>query len=167
MTQRKLKQGPHRYLQAAHLREETGQMSVELAFLLPVIAASIYLFINLGAFIALCSAFDRVSLDLVLAQGTSASPASKQTIVQQELEASFARYKNCSVEVALEDLSGGGGSAKDSFLISPHFSRFTCRLRFQPFPRLQELMGIWVGSPLYLEHERTIVVDCYRSAVVM
>ena len=49
------------------LREERGQMAVELAALMPVILVSLVILWNLARYVSACVLFDRVAPDAVLA----------------------------------------------------------------------------------------------------
>ncbi|MCH3942361.1 MAG: pilus assembly protein [Atopobiaceae bacterium] len=51
--------------------EERGQMTVELAVVVPVVVVMALVVFDLMRFVALCARFDRVSLDAVVSQGIS------------------------------------------------------------------------------------------------
>jgi Flp pilus assembly protein TadG len=54
------------------LREERGQMAVELAALMPVILVSLVILWNLARYVSACVLFDRVAPDAVLAEAAAA-----------------------------------------------------------------------------------------------
>ena len=57
---------------------QSGQMTVELAILVPVVIAVALVVANLMEFVDACAAFDRLSLDEVIAEGVS--PAGEQSV---------------------------------------------------------------------------------------
>ena len=151
------------------LRSDSGQMAVELAVLMPVIVVVALVVYNLARFVGYCATFDRVSLDAVLAQGVS--PAGDQTelvareAVRDAITRSLDAYGTCEVEVAAEPAWQGGGNA--SLTTSPLLTRFRCTLLFRPWPRSFSIAGVAFDMPLALRHERALVVDRFRSGVVV
>lgn len=153
------------------LAGEKGQMTVELAVLVPPAIVVALIVLNLMGFIDACAAFDRVSLDAVVAHG--AAPAGQQTQdngvaqIQEAIEAGLGREGTCEVEVSVaaagEDAAGPAGS----FVISPLLRRYTCTLRYKPWPRLVRMPGVTMEAPMALVHERSLVIDRYRPGVVM
>ena len=57
---------------------QSGQMTVELAVLVPVVIVVALVVVNLMEFVDACAAFDRLSLDEVIAEGVS--PAGEQNM---------------------------------------------------------------------------------------
>lgn len=153
-------------------RGEAGQMAVELAVLMPVIIVVGLIVYNLMRYTELCALFDRVALDAVVSQGVAPSGTladwAATDAVRSCIEDSLPRDR---VEIAVEvrGVSGerGGGRSGLSFPISPLLTEFCCTLRYQPWPASFSIAGVPYGSPLVLTHERTLVVDRYRSGVVI
>lgn len=148
--------------------DASGQMTVELAVLVPVVLVVALVGVNLMEFIALCSRFDRASLDAVTSQGVA--PAGEQTqmaateAVCQVLEEAMASDR-CEVEVRAEPATDA--STQASFTISPLLTRYVCTLRFVPWPCELRMPGISLSSPAVLVHSRELVVDRYRPGVVI
>ncbi len=155
----------------AHVRlaGSSGQMCVEAAIVLPVVLVCALIVYNLMLFIDACAAFDRISLNAVVTQGVA--PSGEQSIaasvqaVEEAITSSLGREANCEVEVTAQKLDEPASSS--TFVISPFLTRFTCTLRFKPWPRLIRMPGITLEAPLYLVHERTLVVDRFRPGVVV
>ena len=61
----------------APARKDSGQMTVELAVLTPVVIAVALIVFNLVRFMSPCASFDRISLDAVVAHGIA--PAGEQS----------------------------------------------------------------------------------------
>lgn len=154
-----------------HRREgmQSGQMTVELAVLVPVVIVVALIVANLMEFVDACAAFDRLSLDEVIAEGVS--PAGEQNVtasvaaVEDALRAALGREGSCDVEVRAERVSAGEGVGLLS--VAPLLTRYTCTLVFRPWPRELRLPGITYSAPLELRHERTLVIDRYRPGVVV
>ena len=148
----------------------SGQMCVEAAIILPVVLVCALIAYNLMLFIDACAAFDRISLNAVVTQGVA--PSGEQSIaasvqaVEESITSSLGREGNCEVEVTAEKL-GNTDATSANFVISPFLTRFTCTLRFRPWPRLMRMPGITLEAPLYLVHERSLVVDRFRPGVVV
>lgn len=147
----------------------SGQMTVELAALVPPAIVVALILFNLMSFVDACAAFDRLALDAVVAHGVA--PAGEQTQengaseVREAIVAALGREGTCEVTVDVQELEGTGGP--EAFVVSPLLRRFVCTLTYRPWPRLLRMPGITYEAPLALEHERSIVVDRYRPGVVM
>lgn len=156
---------------ARWVSSESGQMAVELAVLVPVIIVVGLTVYNLMRFVELSALFDRVALDAVVSQGVA--PAGTQSeraatdavrdCIEDALDA-----EGVAVEVSASSArEGAHGSAGVSFPISPLLTRFTCTLVYRPWPSSFGMGGTRYVSPLVLRHERTLVVDRFRSGVVV
>ena len=147
---------------------ESGQMAVELAVLMPVIIVVSLTVYNLARFVALSATFDRVSLDTVLSQGVSPAGGSGGLPAIGEVRRCIVNAldapQTCDVEVRAQRLGPG---ATGHLTTSPLLTRFTCTLVYRPWPSSFVIAGVPYRSPLVLRHERALVVDCYRSGVVM
>lgn len=148
---------------------DTGQMAVELAVLMPVALVVALVVFNLCRFIQLCAVFDRVSYDAMASIGTSPSgelsTASAADQIASRVRETLGHDDLCSVEVRAEAVSSGGSQAV--FVISPLLTRYTCELSYRPWPSSVVIAGVSAGTPLALHHERSLVVDRFRSGVVM
>lgn len=144
----------------------SGQMTVELAVLVPVVLVVALVGVNLMEFVTLCARFDRASLDAVTSHGVSPSGEQSQVgatgEVREALELAMGSA-SCEVQVSAErvgDERGGG-----SFAISPLLTRFTCTMTFVPWPHELRLPGISLEAPAWLTHTRELVVDRFRPGV--
>ena len=73
------------------LREERGQMAVELAALMPVILVSLVILWNLARYVSACVLFDRVAPDAVLAEAAAAGAEDGSVEAVSAAEMSFFR----------------------------------------------------------------------------
>ncbi|WP_077598262.1 hypothetical protein [Olsenella urininfantis] len=150
-------------------------MVVEFAVMVPVAIAVGLVAFNLARFTWLCAAFDRASLDIVVAHGVSPEGEQRLGVATQQVKSALEEAmpgSGVEVGVEAEDLSqaaaGGQSSASTlSFPISPLLTRFRCTLRYQPWPAIDGFAGVRIGTPLALEHQRSIVVDRFRPGVVV
>lgn len=156
-------------LMGERLRSESGQMAMELAVLMPVVVVVALVVYNLARFVGYCATFDGVSLDAVLTQGVSPPGDQTELVAREAVRDAIARsmdaHGTCEVEVAAEPAWRGGGNA--SLTTSPLLTRFRCTLLFRPWPRSFALAGVAFDMPLALRHERTLVIDRFRSGVVV
>ncbi len=156
---------------AAGTSGTSGQMCVEAAIVLPVVLVCALVIYNLMLFIDACAAFDRISQNAVVTQGVAPSGelslAASVTAVEEAITSSLDRAGTCEVEVRAERIDESEGVTSSAFVISPFLTRFTCTLRFKPWPRLMRMPGITLEAPLYLVHERSLVVDRFRPGVVV
>ncbi len=147
---------------------QSGQMTVELAILVPVVIAVALVVANLMEFVDACAAFDRLSLDEIIAEGVS--PAGEQSVVASvaavgaALGSALGGEARCDVEVTAERVSAEEG---ELLSVAPLLTRYTCTMVFRPWPRELRLPGITYVAPLELRHERTLVIDRYRPGVVV
>jgi hypothetical protein len=157
----------------AGMHGEAGQMTVELAALVPVVIVVAVIVLNLARFTELCARFDRVSLDAVISQGTA--PAGGQDAlsgvdaVKGVIEGAVGRGDlslggSCDVEVSSTEASADAGGVV--FSLAPRLERYTCTLVYHPWPSAFAVAGVSAGVPLALTHERTFVIDRYRTGVV-
>lgn len=145
-------------------------MTVELAVLVPVtivVALTVY---NLARFVEACAAFDRIAADAVISQGVSpAGDAGAPAVgeVEDAIEDALA-MRACTVEVRAQKVGSSAPRGKGlEFPVSPLLTRFTCILRYRPWPSSFVIAGSVYRAPVALTHERTIVVDRYRGGVVV
>lgn len=147
----------------------SGQMTVELAVVTPVVIVVALVVLNLMGFVEACAAFDQLALDAVVSQGVA--PAGEQVRlasveqVRASLAESLGREDRCEVEVSARSVDEG---RKDtSFTVSPLLTRYVCTLSYHPWPRFLRMPGVTLEAPLTLRHERELVVDRYRPGVVI
>lgn len=148
-------------------RESSGQMAVELAVLIPVIVVCALVVVNVMRYAELCARFDRVAPDAVLAHGVSPSGTTGSLAGVDEVRSAIERGMGpmaCEVEVSVEDLMEGvDGALLD---LSAGTTRFTCTLVFRPWPSSVSIAGVGYQVPASIRHERKIVVDRYRAAII-
>jgi hypothetical protein len=132
-----------------------------------VVALVVY---NLCRFVEACAVFDRVALDAVVAQGVS--PAGEQTSaaatgqVRASIEQALG-MRSCEVVVSAAGASAASAREGLSFPLSPLLTRYTCTLRYRPWPGSFVIAGVSMGAPVVLTHTRTLVVDRFRPGVVV
>lgn len=147
----------------------SGQMTVELAVVTPVVIVVALIVLNLMGYIEACSAFDQIALDAVVAHGVapagSQTQASATSEVQAAITEALGRSDRCEVAVSAE--AAGDSAAEGTFVISPLLTRYVCTLTYHPWPHLVRMPGITYSAPISLVHERELVVDRYRPGVVM
>ena len=150
------------------MRGSSGQMSVELAVVLPVVIVMGFLVWNLGRFISACTLFDRSARDIVLAQGVA--PSGEQTQlrrvdeVQSALQCVFTDWKSCEVSVSADY---DEGDASDAVLsLNPHYVYFHCTLSYHPWPSALSIAGVSLQTPVVLDHSVEVVTGYVRPGVV-
>lgn len=145
----------------------SGQMTVELAVLVPVIVVVALAVVNLMSFSELCARFDRVAPDAVLAHGVSPSGAAEGLAGAEEVSGAIRAglgTESCEVEVRIEDASRQGTGAMLD--LAAGTVRYVCTMRYRPWPSTVSIAGVGYKAPALLAHERAVVVDRYRAGVV-
>lgn len=145
-----------------------GQMTVELAVVLPVVIVMVAAVVTIMRYVACCATFDHVALDAVVAYGTSPAGSTladnacsevRQTIV--DALASDACDVQVSATKSIEDGQPG------HLTINPLLVTYTCKLTYRPLISSVSVAGATFTSPVALTHERTLVIDRYRPGVVI
>ena len=140
--------------------DEQGQMTVELAVMIPVLVIVAVIAMNATLFFSECAAFDRLARNAVRAFATS--PAYGEGATQ-------------SCDAALGAIEEGMGIAEKEYLEasvsvmdeSLGQKRFRATLRFTP-----TLFGLGLKSSVFgvslpkLEHSTELVVDVYKPGVL-
>ena len=152
------------------LRSQSGQMTVELATLIPVIVVVALIGYNVVRFAQACPLFDRVAREAVVSFGVS--PPGEQSSANAAQEVRGAIRTNLAsdsseVEVSSQLVRGETGGDGRTFAVSPLLTTYTCVLRYRPWPLSLSIGGVEGGVPAYLTHERTLTVDRFRPGVVV
>lgn len=138
-------------------QRESGQATVELAVLFPVILIVAAILANALGFLNTCASFDRLTRQLVCAYG--ASPGSGQgaaeiaSSIEAELEHSF-DDPNVAVSVTVTSVDSGLECYCAQLEYSP--TLFGAGLR-------QEVFGVRLPA---LFHESSLVIDRYQPGVL-
>ncbi len=147
---------------------DDGQMSVELAVIMPVAIVVALAIANIMAFLDCCTRFDRASLDAVIAHGVSPSGTQSSVSAVSGIESALAEAMGEGEAITVEVSSSSLASDPGELLsMAPHLVRYTCTMRFRPWPRHLVIAGAVVDAPFEIEHTRTLVVDRYRPGVVI
>lgn len=149
-------------------KEQSGQMSVEIATLVPVVIAVALLIINALHFAEIVARFDRVAPNAVLVCGVVPSGAvsdyAYQEAVASQIQEAMQEY-SCSVKVQSEQI--GVGDSRALLNLSAGTVRYTCTLVYTPWPCAISIAGTRYQLPLEVSHEISLVVDRYRGAVIV
>lgn len=148
---------------------ETGQMSVELAVVIPVVIAVCLICYNAGRYAMLCADFDRLAQNACVVYGVSPSGEQSSAHAAAEIKAELA--SELPSELVTVDVQAEGMSADPhqplTFLISPLLTRYTCVMKYKPWPLSFVLAGTELSLDIGLEHKKSLVVDRFRPRVVM
>lgn len=146
------------------LRETRAQATVEMAVVTPVLIVLALIVYNAMLFMVATARFDRVAPDIVLAHG-SAPSSSKDSVsaVLAQLEIAMRGY-DLEIEVTCEQGDSQDGSLLS--LVGP-LKTYRCIMRYQPWPSAFAIAGVELGAPASLTHERSVVIDPWRSGVIV
>lgn len=141
------------------LAKETGQMTVELAFLIPVVIVVALIIVNLGFYTSACAQFDRAAADLTLSHGAAPSDEQSSTQVQAEIQSSLKQVmgEHIDVDVELQHIDATKTSAL--FTLNPTRIQVTCTMHFHPVPSDFSIAGVSLNAPFDLAHEKVLVID--------
>ena len=153
-----------------NLRQEDGQMVVEMAVMIPVVIVCIFILVNLGIFINLVARFDRVVPDVVCAKGcvylSGKSQSQLSEDVKDEIVSAMGELDCIDVEVvATKDTKSD--IAPLGFSIAPTLTRYKATLKYYPQPSAFSIGNSHYKPPVYLSHSCEIVVDVFRNGSVI
>lgn len=154
-------------LTATVVHECRAQMAVELAVLMPVIIIVALIAVNVLTYASLCARFDRVSYNAVFVAGVAptgaadaySSVAEVKTQIESAMDADA-----CEVEVSAENIGIHEGDALIN--LAAGTVRYVCTLSYHPWPLRASIAGALFAAPSVLKHERSLVVDCYKAAII-
>ena len=149
------------------LQGERAQATVEFAIVAPVLIVLALIVYNLMLFASACARFDRVAPDIVVAHavspaGEDAGSSSAET-GRRELEAAMDGY---DVEVSGE-VDAGGEDGGSMLALVGSLRTYTCAIEMAPRPGGLSIVGVDLGAPALLVHERSVTVDPWRPGVVV
>lgn len=138
---------------------EAGQMTVELAFLIPVVIVVALIIVNVGFYTSACAQFDRAAADVTLSHGTAPSDEQSATQIQAEIKSSLKQVMggNVEIDVALEHVDSTKTGAL--FTLNPTRTQVTCTMHFHPIPSSFSISGVSLNAPFELVHEKVLVID--------
>lgn len=144
--------------QAELVRNSSGQATVELAVVFPVVIIVAVILVNAALFFSECSAFDRQFRNAVRA--CAASPAYGQD--QGSICAQIKRMLDEAIErdyLEVQVDCSGGGFGLTTFTATAEFSPTLFGLGMK-----SEVFG--VGLPK-LRHTSSLTVDCYKPGMLL
>lgn len=150
------------------LKEDTGQMAVELAVLVPVIIVVVLIVVNVLEYASLCARFDRVSYNAVLVAGISPEASSESLGMAEAVHSQIVSAMDsdvCDIEVATQTVALDDSGALIN--LAAGTTRYVCTLVFHPWPLNVSIAGASLTLPFEVRHTRELVVDQYRSAIVV
>ena len=152
------------------VRDDEGQMVVELAVVAPVMIVVALVAWNLLLFMEACARFDRVVPDVVVALAVSPAGEDAESGDQahQVSEALREAMEGTGVEVTVEATSAWSAPSGQGlgFSFAPHLTRYVCTMRFTPRPSSIAVAGVDAAAPPQLTHVRTFTIDRYRPGVL-
>lgn len=166
------------------LEEGRAQATIEMALVAPVMIVLALITYNVMVFMSAVARFDRVAPDIVLAHGVA--PASGGAVMMGEvriedgikgqLEQAMEGY-DVAIEVDVCEGAGGehlsnsgdeGGPSGGPLLsMAGALRTVNCVLRYEPWPRVPAIAGVESGTPFSLTHARPVVIDPWRSGVLV
>ena len=153
--------------------ELEGQMAVEMAVVAPVVIAVVVIVFNLGIYLDAVARFDRLAPDVVMALAASPGSATTQAAsqaheVQVALEEALSGCPRVSVRVGVRNAWESAAQTGEGVLgmaFAPHLVEYVCTLAYEPWPAVVSVAGLAVGTPAQITHQRSFVVDVYRTGV--
>lgn len=167
---------------------ESAQATVEMAVVAPVLIVLALISYNMMVFLSATARFDRVAPDIVLVHGSSpastgAEPAPGRDpasdAVRTALERAMEGYEveievdcvdgavNEGVDGAPAAGSGEGAGGSPMLGLVGAQRTFRCSMRFRLWPQIRSIAGVEFGAPFELRHMRAVVIDPWRSGVVV
>ncbi len=138
-------------------RDDSGQMSVELAVVLPVVIIIALIVVNALTFFSECSSFDRVARNAVRVCATS--PAYEQDLDQSVAQVSAlveSAVTSTNEESSVSASKNGLGYTSFTLTLSYYPTLFGLGLR-------SEIFGVPLPS---IDHSVSIVIDPYKPGML-
>lgn len=152
------------------LEGNRGQMVVELAVVLPAVLALAIAAVNVCWYLEAAALFDRISLDSVIVRASSPSGDQKlsgvEGDVRQLIEMSMYTAKRTRVSVTSRSL-GASPQGRAQFTLAPHLREYTCTMTYTAWPASFSVAGFAATPPFEVKKTKRIVVDPYRTGVVV
>lgn len=148
--------------------EDMGQMSVELAILIPVVVVVALIGWNLMRYVQYCARFDQLAADAVISQGVSPGGVATQVDAARAVRQTIQDAMGSGVEIQVEASAvGRDGKEATHFTLAPHLVRFSCTMRMAPWPSRIQIAQVGYQAPAVLAHSVELVVDTHKSGVVV
>ena len=150
------------------MRDESGQMSVELAVLMPVALALLVVVVDLMVFIGDCARFDRVSAEMV--RINVASPSSDaygrdaSSSIQQGISAAMGDPDRLDIQVSYQGKLYSGTEEGSLISMLPQPQCYRCSMTYHPWPFNVGFAGF---AALSIQHHRDFVMDSYRPGILI
>ncbi|MCL1879663.1 MAG: hypothetical protein FWF71_03445 [Actinomycetia bacterium] len=151
-------------------------MAVEMAVLLPVALAMVFVMLNVLSYLANCARFDPLAAEAVRIEAVSPNAGSYGTAARAKaaeklLSQAFEGHGNVSISVKGSQAIATGGfsdqGVSDSqaveFSFLPLHEVYTCTLSYRPWGFPQGLFGLELFE---VRHQRRLVIDPYRPGVL-
>lgn len=156
------------------LRSSRGQMTVELAVLIPVIMAVLGIVINAMMYMDVTIRFDRLAAEAVRIEAASPGYGAYGTAARTDRVRSFLQDQFANEEDFVQiDVSAhaGAGSTSDtsglpsgdpSFSLLPRLETYKCTLHYSPWGFKGSFFGV---NFLEMSHTRSYTIDPFRPGV--
>jgi hypothetical protein len=151
-------------------------MTVEMAVVIPVALAIVYIMVNVMMYLNACARFDPLAAEAVRTQAASPGADSydiglRASRVQSVLAHNLSGYDQVVVRVQAQEMSVGGiaegidsevGSAL-AFSLLPRQERYTCTLLYRPWGFANGIFGVQLFE---VSHTVEFVIDPYKPGVL-
>ena len=144
----------------------SAQATVEAALVLPIMIVLAFIIYNLMIFGSLCSRFDVVAKNCVIACAASPNNSGDNTAIIQEINQDIrdamgdGEYQ-IEVEADLEE-----SHSDNIFELLRKPDTYHVTLIYTPWPSRLQFAGIDGRVPIYLKHEVDVVVDSWKPGVI-
>jgi len=156
--------------QLSILKNNQGQMTVELAVCIPVLLMLAAIAYNVLGYLEVCARFDRAAAEAVRIEAASPGYGAYGSQVRAErvrslISQSFAQRDNVQIDVSVAPAGGDSGSsgAAAVFAFPTRLETYTCTLHYQPPGFGRKVFGVQAFD---LEHSGHYTIDPFRPGVV-
>ena len=148
------------------VRERDAQATVEMAVVAPVLIVLALISYNLMVFACAAARFDRVAPDIVLAHGVAPEGDGDMTAAATVRACLADAMEGYDLEI-LVDCDAVEGQRGGQLSLVGQVRTYSCAMVYKPWPVGLSVAGVSLGAPFELRHERAVVIDPWRSGVVM
>lgn len=155
-----------------YISSNKGQMTVELAVVLPVVIVCALIGYNVIRFAQVCAIFDRASRNAIVNFGVAPSGNQDTSTACQQIQRAVEHSLNsnsCQIDVEAHTLLDDSQvqSTGLNFICSPLLTKYTITLHFYPWPSFAAIAGVKSGIPAHVTHKAHLVVDRFRPGVIV
>ncbi len=154
-----------------NIKEQSGQMAVEFALVAPILIITGLILFMLSQYLYLSNKFNHVARQIIVVECVSPLGNETQKEMDGRIQSLIEKQLNqndIDIEVVSEyiDVKGNVHDREEIHLI-PYLKKYTCTMAYHPLFPKGKVAYASINSPFTLNYSCEIVVDPYRSGILV